>query len=84
MRIESIQAVRYGPGRLLTPATLPAVLGDIDWTFAAFLAVGVVPGAWLGSSLATRASDSRLRLGVACFLGLVSIVYAASEISALV
>jgi len=30
VQIESIQAVRYGSGRLLTPATLPAVLGDIE------------------------------------------------------
>src|SRR5258708_21881479 len=29
VQIESIHAIRYGSGRLLTPATLPAVLGDI-------------------------------------------------------
>ena len=71
-------------GMLAVPSTVShALLGDIDWTFAAFLALGVVPGAWVGSSLAARASDRRLRLAVAVFLGLVSIVYAAGEIAAL-
>jgi len=71
-------------GLFAVPSTVShAFLGDIDWTFAAFLAIGVVPGAWLGSSLATRASDRRLRLAVAVFLGLVSIIYAAGEIAAL-
>jgi uncharacterized membrane protein YfcA len=71
-------------GLLAVPSTVShALLGDIDWGFALFLGIGVVPGAWLGSSLATRASDRRLRLAVAGFLGLVSIVYAAGEIAAL-
>jgi len=49
-------------GMLAVPSTVShALLGDIDWTFAAFLALGVVPGAWVGSSLAARASDRRLR-----------------------
>jgi uncharacterized membrane protein YfcA len=72
-------------GIFAVPSTIShALLGDIDWTFAVFLAIGVVPGAWLGSSLATRASDHRLRLAVGALLGLVSIVYAAGEIAALV
>ena len=72
-------------GLFAVPSTIShALLGDIDWTFALFLAIGVVPGAWLGSSLATRASDHRLRLAVGALLGLVSIVYAAGEIAALV
>lgn len=57
--------------------------GDIQWRFALLLAIAVVPGARVGAAAALRAGDRRLRLVVAAFLGLVAIVYAAGEISAL-
>jgi hypothetical protein len=72
-------------GLLATPGTIThGLLGDINWTFALFLAVGVVPGARLGAALAIRAGHRRLRLSVAAFLGATAILYAAGEISALV
>jgi uncharacterized membrane protein YfcA len=72
-------------GLLAIPGTIThAFLHDIDWRFAAFLAVGVVPGARLGSALAIRSSDRRLRLSVAVFLGVVALVYGIGEIIALV
>jgi len=59
------------------------LLHDIDWRFAAFLAVGVIPGARLGAALAIRSTDRRLRLSVALFLGVVALIYGIGEIAAL-
>jgi len=72
-------------GLLATPGTIThGLLGDINWTFALFLAIGVVPGARLGAALAIRAGHRRLRLSVAVFLGATAVLYAAGEIKALV
>lgn len=72
-------------GLLATPGTIThGLLGDINWTFALFLAIGVIPGARLGAALAIRAGHRRLRLSVAAFLGATAVLYAAGEISALV
>jgi uncharacterized membrane protein YfcA len=71
-------------GLLAIPGTIThALLHDIDWRFAAFLAVGVIPGARLGASLAIRSTDRRLRLSVALFLGVVALIYGIGEIIAL-
>ncbi|HVF13836.1 MAG TPA: sulfite exporter TauE/SafE family protein [Acidimicrobiales bacterium] len=72
-------------GILAIPGTVThAFLGDIDWRLAFLLVVGVVPGARLGASLSIRASDRRLRLAVASFLGLLAVVYGVSEVVAVV
>jgi uncharacterized membrane protein YfcA len=71
-------------GLLAIPGTIThALLHDIDWRFAALLAVGVIPGARLGASLAIRSTDRRLRLSVAAFLGVVAVIYGIGEIAAL-
>lgn len=67
------------------PGTIThALLGHIDWRVAGFLTLTVIPSARLGSTLALRTSDARLRRIVAYFLGLIAIVYAAGEITALI
>ncbi len=72
-------------GILAVPSTIThAFLGDIDWWLAVLLAIGVVPGARIGATLSVRASDRRLRLAVAGFLGLLSVVYGVSELVAAV
>ena len=72
-------------GLLATPGTIThALLGDINWTFALFLAIGVIPGARLGAALAIRAGHRLLRVSVAVFLGGTAVLYAAGEIKALV
>jgi uncharacterized membrane protein YfcA len=58
-------------------------LGDIDWRFAILLAIGVIPGARLGAVLAIRASNKRLHLAVASFLGFTAAIYLIGEIRAL-
>ncbi|MEY2477052.1 MAG: uncharacterized protein QOG87_2367 [Actinomycetota bacterium] len=71
-------------GIFAIPGTVThAALGDIDWRFAFWLAVGVVPGARLGAAAAIRATNRRLRLAVAIFLGVVSVLYAGGELISL-
>ena len=71
-------------GVLAIPGTIThALLGHIDWLFALPLAVGVVPGARLGSFLAIRSSDRMLRKLVGIVLGTIAVVYATGEILAL-
>lgn len=71
-------------GVFAVPGTIThAALGNIDWRFALLLAVGVVPGARLGAVASIRASNRRLRLAVAGFLGLISLFYGAGELISL-
>ncbi|HEX9969275.1 MAG TPA: sulfite exporter TauE/SafE family protein, partial [Acidimicrobiales bacterium] len=71
-------------GLFAVPGTIThALIGDIDWRTAALLSVGVVPGARLGAVLAIKATDARLRLTVASFLGLTAVVYGVGEAVAL-
>ena len=68
-------------GLLALPSTIThAALGDIDWSFAVWLTIGVIPGARLGAAVSIRTTDRRLRRAVAGFLGLIAAVYAAGEL----
>jgi uncharacterized membrane protein YfcA len=70
---------------LAVPSTIThAIQHDIDWRFALLLTLGVVPGARLGAAAAIRATDRRMRVAVATFLGIVSVLYLAGEVAALV
>lgn len=67
------------------PGTIThAIKGNIDWRVAGALTVFVIPGARIGAALTVKSNDVRLRLTVALFLGIVSLVYAGGELSALV
>jgi uncharacterized membrane protein YfcA len=71
-------------GLFAIPGTVThAVLGNIDWRFAFFLTLRVVPGARIGSALTLQAGDVRLRNAVALFLAIVAFVYGAGEVIAL-
>lgn len=71
-------------GIFAIPSTIThALLGDIDWRFAALLTLGVVPGARIGAAAAIRATDKRMRVAVALFLGAVALAYGVGEIAAL-
>jgi hypothetical protein len=71
-------------GLFAIPGTVThALLDNIDWRFALWLSVGVIPGARLGAHLAIRATDRRLRLTVGGFLGMISVFYAAGELISL-
>ena len=71
-------------GLFAVPGTLAHWrVGDVDWRTAAFLSIGVVPGARLGAHLAVRTAEARLRIVVAGFMGAIALVYAVSEATAL-
>lgn len=71
-------------GLFAAPGTIAhAVQGHVDWRVAAALVVGVVPGARLGAALTIRATDRRLRITVASFLGATAVLYGAAELVAL-
>ena len=72
-------------GLFAVPGTIThAALGGIDWRFAILVAVGVIPGARLGAAAAIRATDTRLRLAVAAFLGAIAAIYLVGEVLALI
>ena len=72
-------------GIIAVPGTVThALLGHIDWGFAIPLSIAVIPGARFGAGLAIRASDRALRLTVAIGLSVVAVVYATTELAALI
>ena len=71
-------------GLFAIPGTIAHGLnGTIEWRFALLLAVGVVPGARLGSALTIRASNERVRLTVGVFLAVTAVLYAGGELFSL-
>jgi hypothetical protein len=71
-------------GAFAVPGTVAhALQGHVDWRVVVALVVGVVPGARLGAALTIKATDRRLRVTVASFLGLTAVLYAAGELTAL-
>ncbi len=72
-------------GFFAIPGTLTHALNhDIDWRFALWLTVGVLPGARVGAALAIEAGDHQLRLVFGWFLAAVAVVYAVGELVAVV
>ena len=72
-------------GLFAVPGTVThALQGHIDWRIALWLVVGVIPGARLGAALTIKATDRRLRVTVASFLGVTAILYAAGELRSLI
>ena len=71
-------------GAFAVPGTIThALQGHVDWRVVIALVAGVIPGARLGAALTIRATDRRLRLTVASFLGLTAVLYAIGELNAL-
>jgi uncharacterized membrane protein YfcA len=66
---------------MVIPGTVVhAVLGHIDWEIFAWLTVGVIPGAAIGSRWTIRTAERTLRIAVGTFLGAVALAYGALEI----
>lgn len=66
---------------MVVPGTVVhAVLGHIDWAIFAWLTIGVIPGAAIGSRWTIRTAERTLRIAVGIFLGAVSVAYAALEV----
>jgi uncharacterized membrane protein YfcA len=72
-------------GAFAVPGTITHALQDhVDWRVAIALIVGVIPGARLGAALTIRATDRRLRVVVASFLGCTAVLYGVGELTALI
>jgi uncharacterized membrane protein YfcA len=56
----------------------------VDVRVAFALIIGTIPGARVGASLTIRATERRIRITVATFLGVVAVFYGGSELAALV
>lgn len=70
-------------GIFAIPGTIThAYLGQIDWTFAIPLAIGVIPGARIGAHFTINATDRTLRLTVGAALGIIAAIYAIGELIA--
>lgn len=66
---------------LVIPGTIVhAALGHIDWAFAFVLAVGAVPGARVGATVALGTRERPLRLLVGGFMLLVALSYGCAEL----
>jgi uncharacterized membrane protein YfcA len=71
-------------GAFAVPGTIThALLDHIDGRVALALVLGAIPGARIGAALTIRATDRRLRVTVASFLGLTAVLYAGGELAAL-
>jgi uncharacterized membrane protein YfcA len=65
---------------LVIPGTVVhAILGNLDWTAAALLAIGAVPGARIGATVALGTREATLRLMVGSFLAVVAVWYGAVQ-----
>jgi uncharacterized membrane protein YfcA len=71
-------------GVFAVPGTIThAIQGDIDWSFAIALAIGVIPGAQIGARLTIASDDRSLRYTVGTALGIIAVIYAAGEVAVL-
>lgn len=65
---------------LVIPGTIVhALLGNIDWTAALLLALGAVPGARVGATIALGTREATLRVLVGTFLGLIALAYGMAQ-----
>ncbi len=68
-------------GILAIPSIIThSIIGDIDWTVAALLTIGTIPGAHFGAKLAMRASDIWLRRSASAVLSIIAVTYAITEV----
>lgn len=78
---EAVASSLVGVAIFSVPAlTSHALLGHIDWTFAALLTLGVIPGAQVGSRVTMGSSDHVVRLLFGGFLVIVAFVYGVGEV----
>jgi hypothetical protein len=63
------------------PGTIThGLIGNIDWRIAAGLAIGVIPGARVGSRWAVAAEDRRLRAVVAIAMAALAVAFGVTEL----
>lgn len=63
------------------PATLTHwIIGNIDWSIAGGLVLGVIPGAHIGSRLAIASEDAKLRTVTAVAMAILALAFGATEL----
>lgn len=68
-------------GLLAIPSIIThSFIGDINWTVAALLTIGTIPGAHIGAKLSMRASDIWLRRSASSVLSVIAVTYALTEL----
>lgn len=60
-----------------------SLLGHVDWVVALAMALGVMPGSYVGSFFALRARDRRILALFAAFLAVVGIIFLLKEVCGL-
>jgi uncharacterized protein len=66
------------------PGTIThSLIGNVDWRIAFGLVLGVVPGARIGSVLAVRTADAKLRVVVGIAMAALALVFGGSELRSL-
>jgi uncharacterized membrane protein YfcA len=60
-----------------------SLIGNVDWRIAAGLVVGVVPGARIGSVLAVRTEDAKLRVVVGIAMAALALAFGIGELRSL-
>ncbi len=69
---------------LAIPGTIThALLGNVDWSLALALVIGVVPGALLGARLSLGSSERSLRIGFAVLLAVTAVLLGWNSVGAL-
>jgi uncharacterized membrane protein YfcA len=63
------------------PCTSFESCGNINWSAALLLSIGVVPGAWLGAKLSIRAPERTLRIVMVIAIAAIAVIYAVREIA---
>ena len=66
-------------GMVIPGTIVHAALGNIDWLVATFAAIGAVPGARVGASIALGTRERTLRVLVGTFMFVVAVAYGISE-----
>ncbi len=63
------------------PATLTHwIIGNIDWSIAGGLILGVIPGAHIGSRLAIASEDAKLQTVTAVAMAILALAFGATEL----
>jgi uncharacterized membrane protein YfcA len=71
-------------GLLAVPSSITHIVqGNVHWTFAIPLSIGVIPGAHLGSRWTVATSDRHLRMVIGIGLGVMGLGYFVAETLAL-
>lgn len=62
---------------------LQAIYGNIDWVAGIFIAIGSIPGAYIGSKLITRVPETVLRFMFSGFLLIAAVMLVLNQMSAI-